>query len=209
MGVIVGNKRVRRVLLVDDHQAALNTWRRAFAREGMLVDAALTGAHAVALARSQPPDVAVVDLLLHQESGLQVLKDVKSIDSNVYVIIVSAYMNVGWAMHAIQLGADFCFLKPITCKQVVALVERGECPEPHWDDAGFGLEQFEWEFISRVLVDSGNNISRAARIMNLHVTTLRRKLEKRGVLPLPALPDRGGIATTAPRRGETKPCRGH
>jgi two-component system, response regulator RegA len=182
-------RSVRRVLLVDTEERQLNAWQRDFVRLGWSVDTAPSPARegAALLARARHPDVAIVEMRLGTESGLAVLADLKVVDRNIFVILVSNYMTVAWTMLAIKAGADFCFIKPLDCRQVVELVEQGSVPEPRWDHPRMNLDQFVWEHFCRVLVDCGNNISRAAEAMNMHVTTLRRKLEKYGALPLPPL----------------------
>ena len=40
------------------------------------------------------------------------------------------------------------------------------------------LDRVEWEHINRVLVDSGGNVSEAARLLRVHRRTLQRKLAK-------------------------------
>lgn len=180
-------RKVETVLLVDDVAPMLNVWERDFARVGRRVAKATSYESAIEAAERARPDVAVVDLLLRGKSGFEVLRALKARAPDLFVILVSAHMTGAWARAGMKLGANHCYIKPFTASQVIDLVERGVEPIPDWNnpDVCFTLDRAEWEHICRALVESRNNVTRAAQRLGLHLTTLRRKLGKRGVLPLP------------------------
>jgi DNA-binding NarL/FixJ family response regulator len=82
----------RRCLLVDDNQGYLSEARDLLQRQGMsVVGVASNSGDALAIAASDRPDVALVDVDLGAESGLDVARALAMSDEPVRVILISAY----------------------------------------------------------------------------------------------------------------------
>jgi DNA-binding NarL/FixJ family response regulator len=82
----------RRCLMVDDNATYLSEARDLLQRQGMhVVGVASSGEDALALAASDRPDVALVDVDLGVESGLDVARALAMSDAPVPVILISAY----------------------------------------------------------------------------------------------------------------------
>jgi DNA-binding NarL/FixJ family response regulator len=82
----------RRCLIVDDNPVYLSEARALLQRQGMsVVGIASNGGDALALAASDRPDVALVDVDLGVESGLDVARALAASDEQVPVILISAY----------------------------------------------------------------------------------------------------------------------
>ena len=82
----------RRCLIVDDNAVYLTEARNLLQRQGMsVVGVASTGGDAPAIAASDRPDVALVDVDLGAESGLEVAVALAMSDNPVPVILISAY----------------------------------------------------------------------------------------------------------------------
>ena len=82
----------RRCLIVDDNQVYLSEARNLLQRQGLtVVGVASNGDEALAIAASDRPDVALVDVDLGVESGLDVAHALATRDEPVAVILISAY----------------------------------------------------------------------------------------------------------------------
>ena len=82
----------RRCLIVDDNAGYLSEARDLLQRQGMsIVGVASTGPDALAIAVSGRPDIALVDVDLGAESGLDVARALVACDARVPVILISAY----------------------------------------------------------------------------------------------------------------------
>jgi DNA-binding NarL/FixJ family response regulator len=82
----------RRCLIVDDNAGYLSEARNLLQRQGMrVVGVASTSTDALAIAASVRPDVALVDVDLGAESGLEVALALSMSDDPVPVILISAY----------------------------------------------------------------------------------------------------------------------
>ena len=82
----------RRCLIVDDNALYLGEARELLQRQGMrVVGVASNRGDAIAVAAAQRPDVALVDVDLGAESGLDVARALALSDAPVAVILISAY----------------------------------------------------------------------------------------------------------------------
>jgi len=97
------------------------------------------------------------------------------------VVVLTGYGSIATALDAVRLGAAHYLTKPADVDDILAGFARGGSAEPDLSTAEPGtpsLARVEWEHINRVLVDSGGNISEAARRLGLHRRSLQRKLTK-------------------------------
>ena len=170
-------REVRTVLLVEDFAPLLRRWVRELQHAGKRVLAASNGDAALELARDAKPDVAIVDLFLTSENGVNVIRRLRERDNALYAILVSAHLSVAYAIAAMRAGADDVIFKPGSLKSVIESVEKGVDHEPE-DQNSPTLDQLEWEHISRVLLDCEGNITHAAEKLGIYRQTLQRKLRK-------------------------------
>lgn len=168
------------VLLVDDDDVLCGQLERAFARRGFDVRTAADADQALALARDDSPELAVVDLRMPGASGLELLRDLLALDATTRVVMLTGYGSIATAVEAIKLGAVNYVPKPAGIDDILAAFERSDTPlEP--TSVEFeppSLARAEWEHIQRVLADCGGNISEAARRLGIHRRSLQRKLQK-------------------------------
>ncbi|MDB4934300.1 MAG: Dna binding response regulator PrrA [Labilithrix sp.] len=170
------------VLVVDDDETFRSRLVRAFQARGFEAQGARDGESAVALAKKESPEYAVVDLRMPGISGLDVVRELKAIDSMTNVVVLTGYGSIATALEAVRLGATHYLTKPADVDELLAAFERAtRPPEPlAVEDKNVvpSLARAEWEHINRVLTDCGGNISQAARLLGLHRRSLQRKLSK-------------------------------
>ncbi len=168
------------VLLVDDDDVLRGQLERAFARRGYDVRSAEGYDDAMALARDETPELAVIDLRMPGPSGLELLRDLLALDPTTRAVMLTGYGSIATAVEAIKLGAVNYVPKPAGIDDILAALDRSETPlEP--TSVAFeppSLARAEWEHIQRVLADCGGNISEAARRLGIHRRSLQRKLQK-------------------------------
>lgn len=166
----------RSLLLVDDDDPLRQRLGRALALRGFEVREARSGEEALALARQDSPEFAVVDLRMDGISGLDLVRELRAIDEATRVVVLTGYGSIATAVEAMRLGAVHYLTKPVDADQVVAALD-GATP-PVADVEVPSLARVEWEHIQRVLLDCGGNVSEAARRLGLHRRSLQRKLGK-------------------------------
>jgi two-component system, response regulator RegA len=169
------------VLIVDDDEVFHNRLRRAFEQRGWEAHVAASGKEALMRARETGPDLAVVDLRLLGESGLDVVKSLREADATISIIVLTGYGSIATAIEAVRRGADHYLTKPVDVDQILAAYETVNSSQPR-DSAPPAtvptLARVEWEHIQRVLTDCGGNVSQAAKLLGLHRRSLQRKLSK-------------------------------
>lgn len=170
-------------LLVDDDALYLRTLRRSLARRGIEAETAIDTTSALAIARAQPPDFAVLDLKLGSESGLSLIAPLRAIRADMRILLVTGYASVATAVEAIKLGADNYLPKPATLSSILRALDLAPDDDrparPEEAATMTPLYRLEWEHIQQALTDAGGNVSATARLLGMHRRSLQRKLAKR------------------------------
>lgn len=172
-------RSVQTVLLVDDSEPVLNGWARELGGLGKRVLRARRRRDVGALLREQRPDLAVVDLFLDHENGLDIVRDLKAAAPDGYVIVVTGAPSVAYTMEAVRAGADEVFAKPVNASHMVQVAEGlGNADFETESTPPPTLAQLEWEHITQALLDCNGNVSATARRLGIYRQTLQRKLRR-------------------------------
>ncbi len=99
------------LLVVDDEEGPRTSLKVVFKSEYDVLLAA-NGTDAIKLARETKVDVAILDILMHGMSGVDVLRELKQIDEDIEVIMLTAYETLETARQALRLGAREYLNKP-------------------------------------------------------------------------------------------------
>jgi two-component system phosphate regulon response regulator PhoB len=113
------------ILIVEDHPTMREAMRLVLEHEGFVIREVADGASALAMARSDPPDLMFLDLNIPGTSGADVLRELKSDPATaaVRVIIVTATGEEG-REYVLSLGADEYFTKPFSPTALLRTVEQ-------------------------------------------------------------------------------------
>jgi two-component system, response regulator RegA len=170
------------ILLVDDDAVLLGRLVRAFRDRDYEAFGATSFEDALAIARRDPPELAVVDLRIAEASGLELLRELLELDPATRIVMLTGYGSIANAIDAVRLGATYYLTKPADVDDILAAFARNSGPPPRELEApqfeAPSLARAEWEHINRVLSDCGGNISEAARRLKIHRRSLQRKLHK-------------------------------
>jgi CheY-like chemotaxis protein len=114
-----------RILVVEDHPTMREAMRLVLEGEGFTIEEASDGDAAIAMVRSDPPDLVFLDLNIPGASGTEVLTTLKGDPATaaVRVIIVTATGEEG-RERVISLGADEYFTKPFSPLAMLRTVEQ-------------------------------------------------------------------------------------
>src|SRR5215813_11175184 len=111
------------LLLIDDNQALIpGQVRQAFPAPAHRVEVAATGAEGLERRRAGPPDVVLLDLLLPDQSGLDVYQQIRRIDARIPVIFVTMAKTADAAIEAMRQGAYDYLFKPLDPHQLKRVV---------------------------------------------------------------------------------------
>ncbi len=112
---------MKTILVVDDEPKIVKLVRDYLERAGFGVRVAADGKSALAMARSEKPDLVVLDLGLPQMDGLDVTRELRKL-SNVPIIMLTARSDESDKLIGLELGADDYITKPFSPKELVARV---------------------------------------------------------------------------------------
>lgn len=171
----------RSILVVDDDDVLRERLARALRDRGHEVRTAPGYDQAMAAARADSPEYAVVDLRMPGRSGLELVRDLLAVDPTTKVVVLTGYGSIATALEAVRLGATHYLAKPADADEILAAFTRDERPPLTPVEGDFpapSLARAEWEHINRVLADCGGNISEAARRLGMHRRSLQLKLSK-------------------------------
>jgi DNA-binding response OmpR family regulator len=112
----------KKILLVDDEAAIVQSLRYNLERSGYAVTAAGDGRSAVALAASESPDLVILDIMLPLLDGIEACKEIRK-TSSVPIIMLTAKDQEFDKVLALELGADDYVTKPFSLGEIIARVK--------------------------------------------------------------------------------------
>ena len=101
------------VLIIDDDEVFRTRLGRAFLSRGWESLLAATVAEGVALATEHAPDLAIIDLRIGEENGLDLVKRFRTLDPTLYMIMLTGWGSIATAIEAVRGGADHYLGKPV------------------------------------------------------------------------------------------------
>lgn len=110
-----------RILIVEDEASIAEPFARLLRREGFETTVAGTAAAALHAARTQPPDLVLLDLVLPDGDGRDVCRALRA-GSTVPVIMLTARGSETDRVVGLELGADDYVVKPFSAAEVVARI---------------------------------------------------------------------------------------
>lgn len=112
------------ILVVDDEEIMREILETLLTKEGYEVRLASSGAEGLELARALPFDAAVVDIMMPGLNGIATLDELKRIDEDLAVVIITAYASVESAISAMKSGAFDYVTKPFKNEEVLVVVRN-------------------------------------------------------------------------------------
>ncbi|MFC1861757.1 response regulator [Chloroflexota bacterium] len=111
----------KKILVVDDEKKIVDILKAYLERDGYQVSTAYDGRSALELARSNSPDLIILDLMLPEVSGWDVCRELRK-ESDVPVIMLTARDDTTDKIIGLELGADDYVTKPFDPKEVISRV---------------------------------------------------------------------------------------
>jgi two-component system response regulator PilR (NtrC family) len=113
------------ILVVDDEEVMRDVLGQVLGKAGYDVAFAETGTRGLELARKGSYAAAIVDVMLPEMGGLQVLEELKRIDPEMVVLMITAYASMEMAIDAIKKGAFYFVPKPFDNQQLLHILANG------------------------------------------------------------------------------------
>lgn len=112
------------ILIVDDNQDLQFNLSAIVQNEGYNAITAGDGVKALKEVRSKTPDLVLLDMKLPGMDGLSILEEIKNIDKNIIVIMLTAYGDVKMAVRSMKLGAYDYLTKPFDNEELVMVIKK-------------------------------------------------------------------------------------
>ena len=114
---------MEKILIIDDEEFIRENVNRVLRDEGYQVIPAVDSKSALELVASEEIDLALLDLNLGPENGIDVLKAMKKIDPELLVIVITGYGSVETAVESLKLGAFHYMKKPFKADALRLIVK--------------------------------------------------------------------------------------
>jgi two-component system KDP operon response regulator KdpE len=167
-----------RVLVVDDEPQIVRALKVVLREAGFEAVAAETAAQALDLAAVQPPDAAIVDLVLPDGDGVDVTRTLREW-SEMPVLVLSAVGEEDQKVRALEAGADDYITKPFGARELVARLHAALRRTAHADEeSSFAAEGLEIDLAARVVRRDGQPV----HLTPIEFELLRTLVRNRGRL---------------------------
>jgi len=112
------------ILVIDDDKAMRDACYQTLTRQDYQVEVAASGRHGLSVLERASFDVILLDLVMPDMDGMEVLKKIKTLDPEVEVIIITGYGTIQSAVECIKAGAFNFLSKPFIPNDLRDLVSR-------------------------------------------------------------------------------------
>ncbi len=113
-----------RILLIDDESTLALAFKTLFEKKEYDFLSAGTGKEGLRLALKELPDLVLLDLYLPDMHGFDLLRELKAVDPEIFVIVITGMGEVKEAVQAMKLGAVHFFQKPVDLEELSIMVDK-------------------------------------------------------------------------------------
>src|SRR4051812_49117289 len=163
-----------RFLVVEDEKRIADFLSRGLESAGYAIDVAANGTNAIDMVHATDYDLVILDMMLPDMDGLQVLEKIRNRKSSPPVLILSARGGVDDRVKGLELGADDYLIKPFAFVELLArvrvLLRRGQ-PTPERLSVG----DLVLDCIRRKVIRSGDNIELAPKEFSILEYMMRNR----------------------------------
>lgn len=111
-----------KILVIDDEEEICELTRSFLRKKNYCTLGATSGKEAIEIIKKEHPHLVLLDIRLGEDSGIDVLRQIKEIDKNIKVIMVTALDDEQSIQEAKSLGAEDYIAKPFTAAYLNDLI---------------------------------------------------------------------------------------
>jgi DNA-binding NtrC family response regulator len=112
------------ILVIDDEEIIREALEALLVVEGYNVIAAATGGQGLEVLGDRKVDVVLLDLMLPDRNGMEILDDIRRLDDELPVVMITAFGTIEGAVAATKQGAFYYFTKPFKNDEVLAVIRN-------------------------------------------------------------------------------------
>ena len=114
----------KKILIVDDDKDIVKIVTTMLEGRGWDVTAAYNGREALDMVNASRPDIILLDIMMPEMNGIEVLKRIKKMDSGVRIVMITAFGDVESYLDSMELGAYEYINKPIETDELLDMIEK-------------------------------------------------------------------------------------
>ncbi|HKJ69245.1 MAG TPA: sigma-54 dependent transcriptional regulator [bacterium] len=166
------------ILLIDDEEAQLETLKSFLSRRNYEIHTATSGPTGLEIVEKETIDLVLTDFRMPDWNGFVVLREVKEVNPNIDVVVITAYGNVEDAVEIMKAGAYDYLTKPVDLNELENLINRVKEKQQLVEENRQLREQLEERFKFDAIVSQSGEmeevLNNAARVANSKATVLIR-----------------------------------
>lgn len=117
-------KKKSKILIIDDDVDLLHTLKEVLVDEGYGIIMASNGIEAIERHKESRPDLIILDLKMPQMNGIETLRNIRKVDKDVIVIILTGYGSAETIREAVDLNVHEYISKPFTLDVITNAVKE-------------------------------------------------------------------------------------
>ena len=114
----------KKILIVDDDKDIVKIVTTMLEGRGWDVTAAYNGREALDIVNQLRPDIILLDIMMPEMNGIEVLKRIKKIDAGTRIVMITAFGDVESYLDSMELGAYEYINKPFETDELLDMIEK-------------------------------------------------------------------------------------
>ncbi|MFC1496516.1 response regulator [Candidatus Margulisiibacteriota bacterium] len=103
---------MKKIVVIDDEDSICNMLKKFLEKKGYRTFTATSVAAGIKIIKEERPHITLLDIRMPEKNGVEALKEIKEIDSEIGVIMITAVKEEGTAKKCMELGAYDYITKP-------------------------------------------------------------------------------------------------
>lgn len=141
----------RKILIIDDELSTCTLLSLAL-RENYDTKYSTTPKEGIDMVKDESFDVVLLDLILGDEDGIEVLKKIKEYDKSIAVIVITAFGSIKSSVDAMKNGAFTYLSKPLDIEELIVFIEQALTVRRLNDDVGFLHNELKQRYLYQEMV---------------------------------------------------------
>lgn len=114
---------IKRVLIIDDDQAIINSFSKILKKSNYVTDSASTGKEALWKLKDQKYDIALFDLKLPDMEGTELLSRMEKDTKDTVKIMITGFPSLESGIQSLEHGAAAYLVKPVQPQELLTVIE--------------------------------------------------------------------------------------
>jgi len=161
-----------RILVVDDKEDNADYIKHLLAHEGYLADTLTDATLTIQQLKSVEYHMIILDMMMPKMDGVEVLKRIREVDTDIAIVVATAYPNVDSAIASLKASAADYVKKPIEPDSFLEIVRRVLETKGIHRNPEVELHKFIGRFIRESRMQQGLTLKQLARRTGLSVSLL-------------------------------------